>query len=120
MPESATPVRLIGLPDQLPQYAKVAASLSGDNSVVTGTIGKRIWVLSYVVVAGAAVSAKWKSGAGTDLSGAMPLAANGGISAPPIAPAQGSYFVTALGEDLVLNLSAAINVGGHMSYYKEP
>ncbi len=57
------------------------------------------------------------SGAVTDLSGAMAFAANGGL-APPAEPSA-HVMQTARGEALVLNLSAAVSVGGHHSYFLE-
>lgn len=101
------------------KFAVIAAASSGDNTVVAAVTGKRIHVLSYVIVAAAAVSVKWKSGASVDESGVMALAANGGVVVPAIAPGQGEWLVTDPGQALVLNLSGAISVGGHISYFEE-
>lgn len=99
-------------------YAAISASSSGDNTIVAAVTGKKIRVQNYTILAAGAVSITWKSGS-TAISGAMPLAANGGM-----APSAGTATATGLdgvlqtagGEALVLNLSAAVAVGGHIRY----
>lgn len=106
----------------MPRYeqiksAPIAVSSSGDNTIVTAVAGKKIRVLGYVLVANAAVNTKWKSGAGTDKTGLLYNAANGGVSAPVVGdPSEVFWFETAAGEALVLNLSGAVAVGGHVVY----
>lgn len=97
------------------KYAVVSTATLGDNTVVAAVAGKRIAVESYALVVSGAVSVKWKSGAATDLSGAMALAANGGL-APAGAGPDSSLLATAAGGALVLNLSAAVQVSGHVAY----
>lgn len=96
------------------KFAAVVAASAGDNQIVANVANQRIIVVSYVLVAVGAVSVKWRSAA-NDLSGAMPLAANGGLVVPA-----GDEFAalleTNLGEALNLNLSGAVAVGGHISY----
>ena len=101
------------------KFAAISASSSGDNTVVAAVTGKKIRVLNYTAIAAGSVSITWKSGASTSLSGAMPLAANGG--AAPSAGAQTPIgqiplFETAQGEALVLGLSGAVLVAGHLTY----
>lgn len=95
-----------------PKFAPIAASSSGDNAIVAAVVGKKIRVLSYVLMANAAVNAKWRS-ATTDKSGLLYFAANGGAVAPhtPI-----GHLETAVNEALNLNLSGAVAVGGHVTY----
>lgn len=99
------------------KFASISAATSGDNTVVAAVTGSRIKVVSYVLVAAGLVTVKWKSGAATDLSGAMSLAANGGVAIP----GQPSSHIaqTAAGQALVLNLSAAVQVSGHVAYFEE-
>ena len=100
------------------KYAIVNASSSGSNTIVAAVANKRIRVLSYVIVAAGDVTVTWQS-ASNAISGGMPLAANGGA-----APAAGQatpggligQFETNQGEALNLNLSAAVAVGGHITY----
>lgn len=97
-----------------PQFAVINVSSSGDNTIVALVASKVIRVLSYVIVADAAVAVKFTSGlAGTALTGAMALAANGGIAAP-FSPV--GHFQTGSGVALVLNLGAAIGARGHLTY----
>jgi len=95
-----------------PLFAKIAASASGDNEIVDAVAGKKIRVLRWGFAAGGDVTAKWRSGS-TDLTGPRPLtkyAAAGG------APSPWGLFETAAGEALNLNLSAAVAVGGELTY----
>jgi hypothetical protein len=101
------------------QFASISASSSGDNTVVSADATRRIRVLSYVVVSAGTVNVAWKSGAGTSLSGAMPLVANTGVASPIGTPSGGWLLETATNQALVLNLSAAIAVTGHLSYFLE-
>jgi hypothetical protein len=92
--------------------AKISCNSSGANEIVAAVAGKRIVVLSYVLVVAGAVSAKWQS-ASTDLSGAMALAANGGVSAPE---ASAGHVETATAEALNLHLSSGVAAAGHVTY----
>lgn len=100
-----------------PAFATVAASSSGDNTIVSGTASTKIRVLSYVIVANAAVNAKWQGSTVGDLTGLAYLAANTGVSSGynPL-----GHFEAPSGEDLQLNLSGAVAVGGHITYAKVP
>lgn len=101
------------------QFAVINASSSGDNTLVAADTGKTIRVLSYVFVAAGTVNITFKSGASTSLSGAMPFVVNAGAVAPPSSPAAGAYMQTAANQALVMNLSQAVAVTGHLSYYLE-
>jgi hypothetical protein len=98
--------------------AVISASASGNTEVVAAVAGKRIRVLQYRLVCGGDVTVKFRS-ASTDITGGMPFATNGGISAgAPVQTPAGLLFEfqTAPGEALNINLSAAIAVGGHLTY----
>lgn len=95
------------------KYAPIDVATLGDNTIVALVAGKKLRVINWVAVVSAAVSIRWKSGAATNLSGAMALAANGG--AAPGEAAHG-HFETAAGVALVLNLSAAQQVSGYLAY----
>lgn len=100
------------------KFAKIDASASGDNAIVAAVAGKRIRVIGYTIIAGAAVTAKWRS-ATTDISGGMALAANGGAAPSVSVLSPGGMFgvlQTEPGEALNLNLSDAVAVGGHLVY----
>jgi hypothetical protein len=96
----------------VPKFAVIAASSANDNAIVAAVTGKKLRVVAYVLVANAAVNAKWRSGT-TDKSGLLYLAANGG-AASGYSPV--GHFETASGEALNLHLSGAVAVGGHVVY----
>ena len=92
----------------------MSAAVSGDNLIVAAVAGKQILVLSYVLVAAGAVTAKFKSGtSGADLTGAMPLVANGQLNG---APSELGHVVTASGVALNLVLGGAVAVAGNITY----
>lgn len=95
------------------KHATIVASASGATQVVAAVAAKRIRVLGYTLVAAGAVTVKFQSNA-TDLTGALPLAANGGVSAAggPYVPS----FETAVGDPLNVNLGGAVAVAGHLTY----
>ena len=98
-------------------FAPIDVAGSGDNTIVGADATKKIKVASYVIVADAAVTARWKSGAATSLSGAMSLAANGGVA---LSGSPYSWLLeTAVNQALVLNLGGAIGVRGHLMYFLE-
>ena len=99
-------------------FAPISVAGAGDNPVVAADAAKKVKVLSYVLVADAAVAVKWRRGT-TDLSGAMSFIANSGAVAPAVSPADGWWFETGINEALNLNLSGAVGVRGHLSYTLE-
>lgn len=96
------------------KFAVIDNAGSGDNTIVSAVPGKKIRVISYVMVAAGTVNTRFESGAGgTALTGVMNWVANTG--------AAGGYnptghFETRVGELLNLELSGAVSVDGHMSY----
>jgi hypothetical protein len=108
-------VRRIALGEGLgtPTFAAISTASSGDQTIVAAVTSKKITVYSYVLVADGTVAVTWKRAA-TAMSGAMALVVNSGISAH--ASASSPLFQTGTGEALVLNLSAAIGVRGHLAY----
>ena len=74
--------------------------------------GYKICVIGAKLMAAGSVNAKWQSAA-TDLTGLSYLVAGGG-EVLPHNPA--GWFETVAGEALNLNLSAAVAVGGHITY----
>lgn len=100
------------------QYAKIDTATSGANTIVAAVPNRSIRVLNYLAVAGGTVTLTWKS-ASTALSGAMPLVVNNALSAVGNGQAPSGHvglFETAPGEALVLTLSAAVQVSGHLAY----
>lgn len=96
------------------KFAVIAASATGDNTIVAAQgPGKKIRVLSYVIVAKATTTARFESGAGgTALSGQMTLVANNVVSSGfnPF-----GHVETAANELLNLETSAD-GLYGHVTY----
>lgn len=103
------------MPQSVAQYAAVAASSSGDNTLVAAVAGKKIRVLAFTLYAGGAVTVRFESGAGgTALSGQMALAAAGQFVSGGFVPV--GWFETAAGALLNLELSGAVSVAGMLTY----
>jgi len=96
-----------------PKFATIAASSSGDNAIVSAVASKKIRVLAVQMISNGTVNAKWQSATAGDKTGLAYLVANAGYVLPfcPV-----GWFETASNEDLQLNLSAAIAVGGSIVY----
>lgn len=101
------------------KFAAISASSSGDNTVVAAVANRKIKVLNYAAIAASDVSVTWKSGSSTSISGAIPFPANGGLApvgGPNTPVGMVPLFETATGEALVMNLSSAVLVAGHLAY----
>lgn len=92
--------------------AVVSTSSSGVTEIVAAVPGAKIVVINYGIVVAGATAITWRS-ASTSISGALSFAGNGGISC---SDADHGWFETAVGEALNINNSAAVAVGGHVSY----
>jgi len=97
-------------------YLPVEADQAGDNSLVLGVGGSRVVVVAYVLTNGDntnPVEVTFKDDLGP-LTGPMFLRAGGSIVFPgrPEAPA----FRASRGSDVVLELSAAAPVAGHVTF----
>jgi hypothetical protein len=98
-----------------PKFAAIAASSSGNNTLVAAVSAKKIRVLAYNLIGNGAVNAKFQSGAsGTDLTGLKYIAAAGGGICAPYNPV--GWFETGSNTLLNLNLSGAVAVGGELVY----
>lgn len=87
---------------------------SATGTLVFGIPGKQIVVLSAWLVASANVNAKFQTSTGpVDITGPAYCVQNGGIV---LGFNGGGWFATAVGDSLILNLSAGVAVGGSLSY----
>lgn len=94
--------------------AVISASSLGNNEIVAAIAGASIVVIGYCIVCTTAVTVKFKSGTGgSDLSGAMPCGANGGLITPQWPD---GHFATTAGESLNLVLGGAVQVSGYLYY----
>lgn len=95
----------------------ITAASSGDNTVIAGVAGKKIYVFAWNISFSGTVNAKFTDGAaGTLVSGlyyGIVNAGGGNAVTPP-------YYLWSgtAGNALVLNLSAAVAVGGSVSYWQ--
>lgn len=89
----------------------VSFSSSGNNTIVAAQTGKRISVWGLDISCASTILGKFRSGASTDLMGAITMNA---YSKPltNMAP----YFQTAAGDALVFNSSGAVACGGVLWY----
>lgn len=99
--------------------AAIAASSSGDNTLVAAVASQRIYVVGLFLSVNGAVNVKLKS-ASTDLTGLFYGQTAGNGIVLPHAGDRGAYWArTAVNEALNLNLSGAVAVGGLLVYYTE-
>ncbi len=96
-----------------PKFAEVDLADSGD--LVPAVTGKKIKLVTYLLIPAADVTMKFQTGASTDLSGAMSTAAKFGVGAG--VPFPSWLLETKNGEKLNLVLGAAVAVKGHISYF---
>lgn len=96
-------------------YAVVSAASAGDNTLVAAVPGKKIRVMSLVLVAsGGANTVRLESGAGgTALTGQMDIVDNGQLV---LAWSPAGHCETAAAALLNLELSAATSVAGVLAY----
>lgn len=100
------------------KYAAIAASSSGDNTIVAAVAGKRILVLNFGFIVAAAVTVRFENGAGgTALTGPMEVIANGGSIWNF---SEVGWFQTSVNTLLNLELSGAVSVGGALAYVEIP
>lgn len=90
-------------------------SLTDTGDVVAAVTGRKIRVLAGVVVINGAQTIKFQSGTATDLTGALPPGANGGVQIPfcPV-----GNFETVSGEKLRIVASGAVGIAGWLVYQK--
>jgi hypothetical protein len=100
--------------------APINVSALGANTVVAAVAGRRLRVLGFILDAAGVLTVTWQDGAANNLSGPLSLPANTPSLVAPIAPAVGGspyyWMITAPGQSLVLNLSAATACGGIVIY----
>jgi len=93
-------------------HAAIEFSGTGDNILVTPPAGQRVVVYQLFALADAATIFRFKSG-GTSLTGPLSIPAGGSIT---LDNNREPWFVTAIGEDFILNQSGTATVGGVVGY----
>lgn len=95
----------------------IAASASGDNTLISAVSGKKITVLAYELSFSGTVNAKFTDGAsGTNLGGLFYGVTNSGAANALALPS--FLFQGTATTALILNLSGATAVGGGVTYYE--
>ena len=97
-----------------PRFVVIDHATSGDNTILSAVVSRKIRVLSCFLVSAGAVNVRFESGAsGTALTGQMNLTTNSGFVLPfnPV-----GWFETASNTLLNLELSGAISVDGSLTY----
>lgn len=95
------------------QFAAVAATVDGLNTVIAGVAGQRIRVLGYVLVIDVAGTIAVEDTGGPVLA-QFPLAANGGASYA--GGVEAPAFQTAVGQGLAIRNPAGVDTLGHITY----
>src|SRR5258707_15338342 len=99
-------------------FAAINAALTGDNIIVPAVAGKSILVWKIMDVVGGVKNLTMKDGAGTNLTGAIPMVANGSMVLPFDAQ---PWFRTSPGNAFIINSSGAtIQQSGLVGYTMGP
>lgn len=110
-----TVVSLESYPYNAIRFARINATSDGDNTVVTGTSGYKIRVLSYAVNANAAGVIAFQDSAGSPVVAAsFELTDGGGVSFA--GGLEAPAFEVASGLNLEINTAAGVDALGHVSY----
>lgn len=105
------PTNALWIPNATP--VPINASLSGDNVIISGVGGKVIYVTFYFISPHADVIVTWESSGGLVIGGGASFIQKGGVVC---GPSRAPLLKTVKGEGLILNLSGAVQVGGHLTY----
>ncbi len=105
----------LSFPNNLSQ-SPINISASGDSTLLSGHAGKQVRVYRMKLVTAAATTLTFKNGSSTTIDGpyVFPAAASmvldfTNINMPP-------WYITSLGNDLVLNSSVSVQIGGNLDY----
>lgn len=96
-----------------PPNMLIDTSSSGNTEIIAAPSSGFIRVHGYVLVAAGSVNVKWTDGANNDYTGPMPMVAGNAIVAPND---RDGWFDLPPQCNLVLNLSGAVAVGGHVKH----
>jgi hypothetical protein len=98
----------------------INATAAGANTLVAAVPGRRIRVLGFLLDASGGVTVTWQDITPANLSGPLTMVSQEPVTVAPIAPAVGGselyWMITGMSQSLVLNLSAAVAVGGVLVY----
>jgi hypothetical protein len=101
------------------KFVVIDTAVSGNTTLVAAIPNRKIRVVNYLITSHGPVDVYFSSNGTTALTGLMPLTkhfslfSGGGAQTPSGLTAQ---FETRSGESLVLNLAAAVQTVGHLTY----
>lgn len=100
------------------QRVSIAQGAAGSTDILAAAGGQRIYLLGAFIDLDAAGTLKFQSGGTTDISGAIPIAINGGFVLPPSIEAPWSY--TKVGEKLNIVTATGKAFGWALVMYGMP
>jgi len=110
---------MIHEPETRPLKRAVVTTATTGATIVAGTVGQVIKVISYSIQATGTVNANLRDGAGgSALTLVWNLQAREGVAAAAVKPPF-YLFATTAGNDLTVVLSAAVTVGIEITYWDE-
>ena len=120
--EAAAPLPVKQTHGKTVLYGVVNTALAGDNTLAAAVAGTKIKVIGMTLIVANAVTVQFKSGTAaeggvTNITGPMPLSANGGWQ--DRGRMEEYLFECATAKSLVLNLGTAVQVSGYYSYIQE-
>jgi hypothetical protein len=92
-------------------HAVINHAINGNNTIIAAIPDRRIAVFHYLLMSSAVLNATWKSGS-SEISGALPLEAKGGVKDSSESP----IFITGVNEALVIATDAAGTLSGYVKY----
>jgi hypothetical protein len=102
-----------GTQNLTPQFKTIVASSSGNTTILSAVVDKKIRILSMTLTFSGGVNVKFQSNNSTDITGIL----YGVTGIPLILPYNKlGLFQTVAGELLNINLSESVAVGGFMTY----
>lgn len=116
IPAGSNAIGLIDIaPVQIILRQAIDVNASGDNIILAGITGKVIRILELYLVASVGMNLKLKSGSGLSLTGFMALLANQILHLSSTQPGY-HHLECAVGQDFVINLPGADQIGGFVVY----
>lgn len=91
-------------------------NLLGGNVLVSGVAKKKVSVYRLFLMVGGDTNLTFQDGVSVNLSGALPLLANGTIA---LDLSNVPWFQTSFGNDFVLNSTASVQVSGTLYYQQK-
>lgn len=114
------PLLLLVLPtahaqQQFNARAVISAASSGNNTIIAGVTGKRIFIYGIDLSTASVTTVQFKSGASTALTGVMTLNAY----SKGLVQAGSAYWITDVGDAFVISLGGSVQMSGAVWYLQQ-